>query len=115
LLVSDAIALAGMGDGRGWIGGLAVEVVGVRVTLAGTSTLAGSVKDLDAAVRNRHAARVPLHAAVPAASRKRHALLGITDRGRIAAGQRADLVELNSELRVGRVMRGGTWVGAGID
>ena len=52
LLVSDAIALAGMGDGRGRIGGLDVEVVGRRVTLAGTSTLAGSVIALDTAVRN---------------------------------------------------------------
>ena len=52
LLVSDAIALAGMGDGRGTIGGLEVEVVGGRVTLVGTTTLAGSVIALDIAVRN---------------------------------------------------------------
>lgn len=114
LLVSDAIALAGMGDGHGWIGGLAVEVVGDRVTLAGTSTLAGSVLALDEAVRNLVATGVPLPAAVAAASRNPLALLGIADRGRIATGLRADLVELDSELRVGRVMRGGTWVGAGI-
>ena len=47
LLVSDAIAIAGTGDGRGRIGGLEVEVVGGRATLAGTSTLAGSVIALD--------------------------------------------------------------------
>ena len=35
LLVSDAITLAGMGDGRATIGGLDVEVVGQRVTLVG--------------------------------------------------------------------------------
>ena len=40
MLVSDAIYLAGTGDGRGQIGGLDCEVVGERVTLAGTSTLA---------------------------------------------------------------------------
>ncbi len=51
LLVSDAIALAGTGDGRGRIGGLEVEVVDGRVTLAGTTTLAGSVIALDSAVR----------------------------------------------------------------
>jgi len=109
LLVSDAIALAGMGDGRGWIGGLEVEVVGGRVTLLGTTTLAGSVIALDIAVRNLVAAGVSLPAAVAAASRNPLALLGVTDRGRIAAGQRADLVELDAELRVGRVMRAGTW------
>ena len=52
LLVSDAITLAGMGDGRATIGGLDVEVVGQRVTLVGTTTLAGSVIALDDAVRN---------------------------------------------------------------
>ncbi len=110
LLVSDAVALAGMGDGQGWIGGLAVEVRGERVTLAGTTTLAGSVLALDAAVRNLVAEGVPLPAAVAAASRNPLALLGITDRGRIAVGQRADLVELGPTLQVRRVMRGGSWV-----
>jgi N-acetylglucosamine-6-phosphate deacetylase len=109
LLVSDAIALAGTGDGRGTIGGLEVEVNGPRVTLAGTSTLAGSVIALDTAVRNVVEAGVPLPAAVAAASRNPLALLDVTDRGRIAIGQRADLVELDEDLRVRRVMRGGTW------
>ncbi len=57
LLVSDAIALAGMGDGRTRIGGLEVEVTGDRVTLVGTTTLAGSVIALDTAVRNLVATR----------------------------------------------------------
>jgi N-acetylglucosamine-6-phosphate deacetylase len=38
-------------------------------------------------------------------------MLGVGDRGRIAPGQRADLVELDAELRVRRVMRAGTWFG----
>jgi N-acetylglucosamine-6-phosphate deacetylase len=109
LLVSDAIALAGMGDGQGWIGGLPVEVSDGRVTLAGTTTLAGSVLSLDVAVRNAVAAGIPLPAAVAAASRNPLALLGITDRGRIAVGQRADLVALDADLTVRRVMRAGTW------
>lgn len=109
LLVSDAIALAGMGDGRARVGGLEVEVVGQRVTLGGTSTLAGSVIALDDAVRNLVGSGVPLPAAVAAASRNPLTLLGISDRGRIAIGQRADLVELDPELRVRRVMRAGVW------
>lgn len=112
LLVSDAIALAGQGDGRGRIGGLEVEVVGGRATLLGTSTLAGSVIALDSAVRNLVASGVPLPRAVSAAGRNPLALLGISDRGRIAVGQRADLVELDRELRVRRVMRAGTWYAA---
>jgi N-acetylglucosamine-6-phosphate deacetylase len=109
LLVSDAIALAGMGDGRTRIGGLEIEVVGERVTLAGTSTLAGSVIALDSAVRNLARSGVGLPAAVAAASRNPLAMLGVSDRGRIAVGQQADLVELDEALRVRRVMRAGVW------
>ena len=110
--VSDALSLAGTGDGRGRIGGLDVEVVGERVTLAGTSTLAGSVIALDTAVRHLVGAGMPLPAAIAAASRNPLAMIGIVDRGRIAIGQRADLVELDADLRVQRVMRAGTWVTA---
>ena len=107
LLVSDAISLAGTGDGRATIGGLAVEVVGRRVTLVGTPTLAGSVIALDDAVRNLVASGVPLPAAVAAASRNPLAMLGVSDRGRLAVGQRADIVELGADLGVRRVLRGG--------
>jgi N-acetylglucosamine-6-phosphate deacetylase len=110
MLVSDAVALAGTGDGRGKIGGLEVEVVDDRVTLAGTTTLAGSVLSLDTAVRNLVAAGVPLTAAVAAASTNPLSLLGFADRGRIAEGQRADLVELDSNLQVLRVMLAGEWL-----
>jgi N-acetylglucosamine-6-phosphate deacetylase len=114
LLVSDAIPLAGMGNGRARLGSLECEVVGDRVTVVGTTTLAGSVISLDSAVRNLARSGASLPAAVAAASRNPLALLRITDRGRIDVGQRADLVELDDELRVRRVMRGGRWV-AGTD
>src|SRR5574338_1412981 len=92
LLVSDAIALAGTGDGRGRLGSLDVEVRGGRVTLLGTETLAGSVLSLDVAVRNAVEAGIALPAAVAAASVNPLTLIGVHDRGRIAPGQRADLV-----------------------
>ncbi len=110
LLVSDALSLAGTGNGRARVGGLEVEVVGQRVTLVGTSTLAGSVIALDDAVRNLVATGVPVPAAVTAASANPLAMLGVTDRGRIAPGLRADLVELDADLRVARVMRAGAWL-----
>jgi N-acetylglucosamine-6-phosphate deacetylase len=109
ILVSDAIFMAGTGDGRGMLGGLEVEVTGTRATLAGTQTLAGSVIALDTAVRNLVAAGIPLPVAAGAAGRDPLALLGITDRGRLAAGQLADLVELDDDLRVLRVARDGEW------
>ena len=111
MLVSDAIPMAGTGEGRARIGGLEVEVVDGRVTLAGTTTLAGSVIALDTAVRNLVASGVPLPAAAGAAAANPLAMLGVTDRGRIAVGQRADLVELSDDLQVRRVMRAGEWIG----
>jgi N-acetylglucosamine-6-phosphate deacetylase len=112
LLVSDAVPLAGTGDGRGRIGSLPVDVEGWRCTVVGTDTLAGSVIALDTAVRNVVKAGIPLPAAVAAASRNPLALLGITDRGRIALGQRADLIELEDGLAVRRVMRAGAFLEA---
>jgi N-acetylglucosamine-6-phosphate deacetylase len=110
MLVSDALAVAGTTDGRGRIGSLDIEVRDGRATLAGTDTLAGSVIALDSAVRNAAAAGIPLPDAVAGASRNPLELLGVTDRGRLAEGQRADLVELDEELAVLRVMRAGSWV-----
>lgn len=108
LLVSDALSMAGMGDGRVTLSGLEIEVHGERVTLAdGSGTLAGSVIALDTAVRNLVANGASLPAAVAAASRNPLELLGVTDRGRLAPGQRADLVELGDDLRVRRVDREG--------
>ncbi|MEO8625811.1 MAG: N-acetylglucosamine-6-phosphate deacetylase [Candidatus Limnocylindrales bacterium] len=110
LLVSDAIPLAGTGDGRGRLGSLEIEIAGERVTLAGTNTLAGSVLALDVAVRNMIGAGIALPAAVAAASRNPLEMLGMHDRGRLAPGQRADLVELDADLNVRRVMRAGEWL-----
>jgi N-acetylglucosamine-6-phosphate deacetylase len=78
--------------------------------LAGTTTLAGSVIALDTAVRNLVASGASLPYAIAAASRNPLAMLGVTDRGRIAVGQPADLVELDSALQVRRVLRSGEWI-----
>jgi N-acetylglucosamine-6-phosphate deacetylase len=112
LLVSDALPFAGMGDGRTVIGGLDVEVRDGRATLLGTETLAGSVIALDSAVRNMVREGGPIHEAVAAAAANPAALLGAADRGAIAAGRRAHLVELDDDLRVLRVRRDGGWIAA---
>jgi N-acetylglucosamine-6-phosphate deacetylase len=114
MLVSDALSLAGTNQSRARVGGLEVEIVDGRVTLAGTSTLAGCVIALDTAVRNLVRSGIPLPAAVAAAATNPAAMLGQEDRGRIAVGLRGDLVELDEGLRVRRVMRAGEWFeGAG--
>jgi N-acetylglucosamine-6-phosphate deacetylase len=109
VLVSDAVALAGTDIQRGRLGGVDVEVHGDRCTIAGEDRLAGSLTALDTAVRNLVASGVPLARAVAAASRHPAALAGASDRGRVAVGLRADLVELDDDLRVRRVMLAGRW------
>ena len=110
LLVSDALPAAGLGDGRSWIGGLEVEVSHGRATLAGTTTLAGSIIALDAAVRNLVGVGIPLPEAVAAAATTPASLLGEADRGRIEVGRRAHLVELTDDLDVRSVTRGRGWI-----
>jgi len=109
LLVSDALPLAGTDATEGIVGGLKVEVRNGRVTLAGTTTLAGCAEALDIGVRNLALSGVPLPDAVAAATRAPLSLLGVDDRGRVGVGQLADLTELDARYRVRRVMRGGTW------
>jgi N-acetylglucosamine-6-phosphate deacetylase len=109
ILVSDAVSLAGTGDGRAFVGGLAIEVRDGRCSLVSTGALAGSVIALDTAVRNLVENGASLPQAVAAASRNPLGLLGMTDRGTIAVGQRADLVELDEDLTVRRVTRGRDW------
>ncbi len=114
LLVSDALSLAGMGDGRSTLGGVEVEVRGGRCTILGSDTLSGSVIALDTAVRNLVAQGTPVHRAVAAAATNPSAMLGAGDRGRIEVGRRAHLVELDDDLAVRRVTRGAGWIdGAG--
>jgi N-acetylglucosamine-6-phosphate deacetylase len=110
VLVSDALPIAGTGDGRGHVGALEVEVRDGRATLLNTETLAGSVIALDAAVRNLVRAGHPVQAAVAAASSNPAGLLGASDRGVIEQGRRAHLVELDDDLTVRRVTLGDAWI-----
>jgi N-acetylglucosamine-6-phosphate deacetylase len=107
LLASDAIAPAGSSAGTAELGVMAVAIRDGRATVAGTETLAGSLIGLDDAVRNLVAAGAPLTRAVAAASANPARLLGLADRGGIAPGLRADIVELDDELRVTDVLVAG--------
>jgi N-acetylglucosamine-6-phosphate deacetylase len=110
VLVSDAISLAGTGVGRVRLGELEIEVRGDRSTLAGTAVIAGSVIGLDAAVRNLVRGGVGVTDALAAASANPARLLGLIDRGRVAVGLRADLVELDDALHPIGVMSAGVRV-----
>lgn len=108
-LVTDAMAAAAYADGDYVLGELAVEVRDGVARLAGLDTIAGSTLTLDKAVRNAVAAGVGLVAALRAASTVPADYLGLETVGRIAPGKRADLLVLDDELNVTRVMWRGAW------
>jgi N-acetylglucosamine-6-phosphate deacetylase len=111
VLVSDALAMAGTDATTGTIGGQHVRVDAGRVALIGTDTIAGSVLALDTAVRHLVADGAGLPDAVMAASTAPARLLGLRDRGRLAPGLRADVVELDADLAPRRVMIAGASIG----
>ena len=110
ILVTDGITLAGVGEGVFKLGDLEVEVRDGACRLVSDGRLAGSVIALDSAVRNVVESGIGLVDAVRAATRNPLDLLGVTDRGRLAPGQLADLVELDDDLGVNRVMKSGRWL-----
>lgn len=111
VLVTDAMAAAGSEDGDYTLGDLPLEVRDGVARIAGTDTIAGSTLMLDQAIRNAVAAGVDLAVALRAATATPARYLGLTDVGRIEPGLRADLVVLDDDLTVARVMHGGHWIG----
>ena len=98
VLVTDAVAAAGMPPGTYDLGGQQVSVDPLGLPRRPDGTLAGSGLRLDAAIANVVAAGVDLRSAVDAASRLPADILGRPDLGRIEAGATADLVWLGDDL-----------------
>jgi N-acetylglucosamine-6-phosphate deacetylase len=100
VLVTDAIAAAGAPPGRYRLAGTEIVSDGTSARLL-DGTLAGSTLTLDAAVRNmvRLAGATPAEALAMASTVPADAI-GLDDRGRLAAGQLADLVLWSDDLAV---------------
>jgi N-acetylglucosamine-6-phosphate deacetylase len=98
-----------------------VAIAGLRVTDDGAARLAdgklvGSTLSMDRALRNVIGLGIPVERAVEMAATIPCAALGLTDRGRIGAGARADLVALDPEsLAVRAVWLAGDLVAGAID
>jgi N-acetylglucosamine-6-phosphate deacetylase len=112
-LVTDAITAAGLGDGEFRLGAVHVDVVGQIARVRGTPTIAGSTATMDQLFRavaamgsDRDAA---LTAAVQMSSATPARALGLDGIGSLRAGGDADLVVLDNNLRVTRVMADGEW------
>jgi N-acetylglucosamine-6-phosphate deacetylase len=112
VLVTDAMAAAGVGDGVYSVGALRVTVRDGVPTLDGGGSLAASTLTLDAAVRNFvQSCGMTMVEAARAVSGRPAELLGRQDTiGAVAAGAYADLVVLDEGLHTRQVMHRGTWV-----
>ncbi len=105
ILVTDATAAAGMPDGGFDLGEVRLTKYGAEVRRA-DGTLAGSALTMDAAVRNVVDLGIDLPAALTAASITPAALLGEPADG-LRPGAAADMVVLDEDLGVSRVLRDG--------
>lgn len=107
--VSDAMAATGSGDGEYVWGDRRVSVADGVARLGGTDTLAGSTLTLDVALRRAIEHGVAPEAAVGALTLAPASALGMQNQlGILAPGYAADLLILDREYRVRRVIAAGT-------
>jgi len=102
-LVTDSIAAAGAGDGTYTLAGVDVGVEN-GVARRADSVLAGSTVPMIEAVRNLVALGAPVDAALSAASEVPARIAGRPDLATLKPGARADLVVLDDELEIVRVL-----------
>ena len=112
VLVTDAISAAGLPDGGYLLGGHPVQVTGGEPRLA-DGTLAGSTLTMDAAFRRAvRSGGLSVEQASAAASGNPAHVLGIEAQcGAISVGLAAELVTLDDDLHLVRVMASGVWAG----
>jgi N-acetylglucosamine-6-phosphate deacetylase len=105
-LVTDAIAAAGLGDGAYALGSVDLAVNG-GIARREDGVLAGSTLTMIEAVRNLVSLGVPLERAADAATAVPARVLGRAELGRLEPGSRADIVVLDDNLEIERVLVGG--------
>ncbi len=112
VLVTDAMAAAAMpGDGDYRLGPMTVQVRDGVARLADSGAIAGSTLTMAAAVKYAvQVAGLPIEDVVRAATASPAAMLGLDRVGALRPGFRADLVVLDQQLDVSRVMHRGRWV-----
>jgi N-acetylglucosamine-6-phosphate deacetylase len=114
VLVSDAMAAAGMPDGSYQLGSQRVTVAGgVARLLEDRAAIAGSTATLADVVRHAVAAGLPVPDVAAAASTTPARVLGLAGRtGALSPGLDADLVVCDDDFRPRAVMRRGEWLTA---
>jgi N-acetylglucosamine-6-phosphate deacetylase len=102
-LVTDAVSGAGARDGTYRLGSVEITIRD-GIARGPDGQLAGSVLTMIEAVRNLHTLGVPLEKALEAASTVPASVLGLRDVGRLAPGVPADVVVVDDNLRIERVL-----------
>jgi N-acetylglucosamine-6-phosphate deacetylase len=111
VLVTDAMAAAAAADGDYRLGRLTVTVRDGIARLADSGAIAGSTLTMARAVRYAvQVAGLPLEDVVRAATSAPAALHRLEGVGSLAPGLRADLVVLDDDLDVQRVLHRGAWI-----
>ena len=107
-LITDCIRAGGMEDGDYTLGGQPVHKEGIKC-LMDDGTIAGSVLELNAAVRNLYEnSDLQLHEAVNAASLNIAKALGEEKEiGSLEVGKRADIIIVDEKFNVEKVIFGG--------
>ena len=117
VLVSDAMAAAGMADGSYQLGSMRVRVAGGVARLledpadpGGAGSIAGSTATLADVVRHAILVGLPVTDVAAAASTTPARVLGLGGRtGALSPGLAADLVVCDEDFRPRAVMRAGRW------
>ena len=111
VLVSDAMAAAGMPDGSYRLGSMRVRVAGGVARLPEDGAIAGSTATLADVARHAIAAGLPVPDVAAAASTTPARVLGLADRaGALRPGLSADLILCDDDFRPRAVMRQGQWL-----
>jgi len=110
ILISDSMRATGLEDGHYTLGGLDVDVQGNRAVLSSDGALAGSVTNLADCLRVAvKDMGIPLEDAVACATINPARALKIDDKyGSIASGKVADLILLDKELELQKVILNGS-------
>ena len=111
-LITDAMVATGMPDGRYKLGGLEVDVANgeARLTTGDAVDRRAARSTMDVAFANAVRAGVSLVDAARMASTTPAEAFSWYEVGAIEIGKRADLVVLDSEYAVRKVMRAGEWL-----
>ena len=109
IFISDSMRATGMPDGQYTLGGLDVKVTGNRATLVSDGALAGSVTNLADCMRTAVTQMgIPLETAVACATKNPAISLGIyEERGSISIGKKADILLLDQNLTLKKVIKSG--------